>query len=67
MYVCMATDVDVEVIKDGPYNAEDYYTEHTLAIIRVFNDGLIEMTPQLSTVVEEVNGVSVAQGRLICF
>lgn len=62
MFVCMATDVDVGVIKDGTYNVEDNYTEHTLAVVRVFNDGLVEMTPQMSTVVEEINGVAHSAG-----
>jgi hypothetical protein len=62
MYVCMATDVDVDVIKDGPYSPEDHYTEHVLAIIRIFSDGLIEMTPQISTIVEEINGVPSGPG-----
>ena len=56
MHVCMATDIDVDVIKDGPYAPQDHYTEHLLCTVRIYNDGLVEMDPKLSSAIEEKNG-----------
>ena len=36
--------------------AQDHYTEHLLCTVRIYNDGLVEMNPKLSSVIEEQNG-----------
>ena len=56
MHVCMATDVDVEALQNAPMFPEAHYTEHVLASIRVYTDGLVECTPRLSEALNETGG-----------
>jgi len=53
MHVCMATDVDVEALKNKPIYPAAHYVEHLLCSITVFNDGLIECVPEFSKNLDE--------------
>eukprot|EP00600_Ochromonadales_sp_CCMP1393_P000658 CAMPEP_0174985650 /NCGR_PEP_ID=MMETSP0004_2-20121128/18462_1 /TAXON_ID=420556 /ORGANISM="Ochromonas sp., Strain CCMP1393" /LENGTH=1154 /DNA_ID=CAMNT_0016238327 /DNA_START=65 /DNA_END=3529 /DNA_ORIENTATION=+ len=61
MHVCLATDVKTEkIVKDDGsgfslegWNEKDYFNEHVLCSIRLYQDGLLEVSPMFSTVVEE--------------
>jgi len=53
MHVCMATDVNVEALKNKPLYPQAHYVEHVLCTVTVYNDGLIECTPELSRNLDE--------------
>lgn len=54
MHVCLATDVDVVRLRDEkPWAPEHYFKEHVLFSLRVYNDGLLEMAPEFSRVMDE--------------
>jgi len=54
MHVCLATDVQVATLRDDkPWSPSHFYKEHVLFSVRIYNDGLLEMTPEFSRVVEE--------------
>jgi len=54
MHICFATDVDVETLRTKkPWEPEYYYTEHVLCTIKVFKDGLVEVSPPFHPIVEE--------------
>ena len=53
MNVCLATDVDVEALKEKPMYPEAHYKEHILCSIRIFDEGLLEFTPDMSGVLDE--------------
>lgn len=60
MHICFATDVDVETLRTKkPWDPEYYYTEHVLCTIKVYKDGLVEVSPPFSPILEEI-GDSVA-------
>jgi hypothetical protein len=56
MHICLATDVDVDALKNKPMYPEAYYNEHILCSIKVYNDGLLEFTPNLSQNKDEIGG-----------
>jgi hypothetical protein len=56
MHICLATDVDVEALKEKPLFPETHYKENILCSIRIFNDGLLEFTPELSSNLDEIGG-----------
>ena len=54
MHVCMATDVQVAKLRDErPWSPKHYFKEHVLLSVRVYSDGLLEMSPEFSRVLEE--------------
>ena len=54
MHICFATDVDVETLKTKkPWDPEYYYTEHVLCTIKIYKDGLLEVSPPFSPIIEE--------------
>jgi len=58
MHVCMATDVDVETLRDKkPWDPSYFYTEHVLFSIKLYADGLMETMPEFSKPIEEEGGI----------
>ena len=53
MYICLATDVDIENLKKNPWDPSYFYTENVLCEIKLFQDGLIETSPGFSDLVPE--------------
>ena len=53
MHICMATDVNVEALKSKPMYPEAHFAEHVLCSIFVYDDGLIEFSPDLSQNLDE--------------
>lgn len=54
MHVCLATDVQVSKLRDDkPWNPSHFYKEHVLFSLRMYSDGLLEMAPEFSRVLEE--------------
>ncbi|KAJ1440617.1 hypothetical protein B484DRAFT_391165, partial [Ochromonadaceae sp. CCMP2298] len=57
MHVCLATDVDEKVLGWSWDSSADFH-EHVLCTLRIFQDGLIEVTPSFSGVIEEESTVA---------
>jgi hypothetical protein len=54
MHICMATDVNVTALQNKPLFPNAHFTEHVLCSIKIFTDGLLEFTPDISRVVDEI-------------
>ena len=56
MHICLATDIDVEALrkkKPTNNNISQYMSEHILCSIRLYRDGLLEVTPSFSRIADE--------------
>ena len=61
MHICLATDVDVAALKQckSVKSLQGHFTEHILCSIKLYQDGLLEVTPGFSGVtIESMGGVS---------
>lgn len=56
MHICMATDIDKEkLLKQTSYESPNaHFQEHILCSIHMYQDGLLEVTPAFSGVVDEL-------------
>eukprot|EP01032_Pedospumella_encystans_P024787 gene24787-28017_t len=55
MHICLATDVDGPKLSapSSMWVSDNHYKEHVLCSIRLYQDGLLEVTPSFSSVLEE--------------
>ena len=56
MHICLATDIDINALKDVKSNIKDissHMVEHILCSIKLYNDGFLEVTPGFSGVISE--------------
>ena len=56
MHICLATDIDINALKDIKSNAQDlssHIVEHILCSIKLYQDGFLEVTPGFSGVISE--------------
>lgn len=61
MHICLATDVDIDALKDkNVWDPSFFYTEHVLCSIKLYHDGLFEVSPGFSGIIEEFHGTSIA-------
>jgi len=53
MHICLATDVKVDSIKNGVQETGPYFSENILSSIKIYLDGLVEVSPALSSILDE--------------
>ena len=56
MHVCLATDIDINALKDIKSNSQDissHIVEHVLCTIKLYQDGFLEVTPGFSGIISE--------------
>lgn len=53
MHICLATDIDIQKIIEHPRDLSTYMNEHILCMIKLYNDGLLEVTPGFAGVTTE--------------
>ena len=56
MHVCLATDIDINALKDVKSNSQDissHMAEHVLCSIKLYQDGFLEVTPGFSGIFSE--------------
>lgn len=54
MHICLATDVDVDTLKNkNPFDPRYYYNENILCSVKIYSDGLIEINPGFSKYIDE--------------
>jgi hypothetical protein len=67
MHICLATDVDMSELKKKQFFwSNDSYTEHILCSLKLYDNGLLEVDPGFSGIVEETRAANgLATGRTI--
>ena len=54
MYICMATDVNIESLLAEQYGEYSrHYTHHILVSFKIYHDGLVEVQPAMSKILSE--------------
>jgi hypothetical protein len=54
MHICLATDIDIDTIKNkNPFDSSYYYNENVLCSVKMYSDGLIEINPGFSKYIDE--------------
>jgi hypothetical protein len=53
MHICLGTDIDIKTMKENPRDVSTHMNEHILCTLKLYHDGLLEVSPGFGGVTTE--------------
>jgi hypothetical protein len=53
MHICLGTDIDIKIMKENPRDVSTQMNEHILCTLKLYHDGLLEVSPGFGGVTTE--------------